>query len=327
MNIIKKLRLMQALIQTLPLLLIITYSDNSTNPLSVAHNTKRSFTVRTKICFNELYLISRQKKMTKRGKILLLIVVLSIPIISIVTLYYFPIFLKAFSNPFYKVLYLDQYSRRYEKYTLLPNVSADIPEGWSIKTTNYQFDSNEYDKSKMITTGNVRVDIYKGASLIADFAVVTDGLGGGGGSTFYKFPDSNPKSVEEFKKSMEDWDPEESGISHKFVEVGEGEYTEITLFGLKLRRVKDKYLVNTEESNDYFSTRIVGTQIFLLPEYFKEHGPRSQVHLYTEGKVKRTYNPPAYLLSIRQECDTICLQSDESDYLILDSILDSMEVH
>jgi len=272
--------------------------------------------------------------MSKNKKLPLIIIpLLLIPILLTTTLYFSPIFLE--QNPFYKIITnlsgdgVDVLE--YERYSLIPTVIADIPKGWSVKTTNYRkwvTLKTPYDNADEVVKGEVSIEIYKEKKLMAYLTALT-GLGGGGG-TFYKFPDSNPNEVENFRQAMlkseETWG--EPGLL-SIQEINEGEYTEIDFFGLRTRRVKDKYepkyLPNTNKEEGGHFAAPTNNPINFLIEDFKD-GPSFQTYYYNKdnGSLEYSYQGHAYQLSFKDGCGQTCLT--EENLLVVDSILNSMKL-
>lgn len=262
--------------------------------------------------------------MTKRKKLFLAFSFVLLPILLIALLYSFPIFLEY--NPFYTITNPESSLLEYEKFSLTPMVNANIPKGWSVKTTNYRSEKNPYGKREVVT-GNLTIAIYKGRELVASLTAVT-GLGGGGG-VFYKFPDSKTEEVEAFRETMleahDEWGETEL---YRIEEIKEGEYTEIKLFGLRVRRVKGRYgpqyLPNTNKVEDGHFTAPTNHPIYFFAEDFKDNGPNHQIHYYNNaGELTDEWQGSAYQLHFNNECEQTC--SAEENLLIVDSILNSME--
>jgi hypothetical protein len=276
--------------------------------------------------------------MSKKRKLSLLIILslLLIPILLTAVSYFFPILLE--QNPFYKIVTKSSSDGvdvlEYERYTLIPTVIADIPKGWSVKTTNYRkwttklttpYDNTEEEQ---ILKGEVSIEIYKEKELVAYLTALTE-LGGLGG-VFYKFPDSDPKEVEDFEKEILKSE-QEGGLPGIFSikEVKKDEYTEIDLFGIKTRRLKGNqspiYLPNTNKDEGEHFTAPTNNLIIFLSEDFKD-GPSYQVFYYNkeDSKLETNYKGAAYLLHLNNECGQACLT--EENLLTVDSILNSMEL-
>lgn len=249
----------------------------------------------------------------KKQKGLIVISIIIIFVLGICSLLYLkPVFLSI--NPFYQkeVSEFDDgtiATETYLKYSLIPTVKADVPKGWKVKTIVYKEQINYAatpDESEKIV-GDVSIEIYKGTNLIASVVSITDT--GGAGGVYYHFSDSDPEVYESMLQSSTQ---EDSPIS--VVEVNDGEYTKLDLFGLEVRRVDDMYVPNTNEKDTYYFTNPLDPVLF----YFDEEGPSYELYyddvISLDGVIK-------YALWVDRESNPT-----EEDMLIIDSILDSMEL-
>lgn len=252
----------------------------------------------------------------KKQKGLIVFSIIIIFVLGLCSLLYLkPIFLSI--NPFYQkeVSEFDDgtiATETYLKYSLIPTVKADVPKGWKVKTIVYKEQINYAatpDESEKIV-GDVSIEIYKGTNLIASVVSVTDT--GGAGGVYYHFSDSDPEVYESMLQYSIEGDSPIFVVS--VVEVNDGEYTKLDLFGLEVRRVDDMYVPNTNEKDTYYFTNPLDPVLL----YFEEEGPSYEVYyddvINLDGVIK-------YVLWVDTESSLM-----EEDLLILDSILDSMEL-
>lgn len=242
-------------------------------------------------------------------KRIIISILLFLILTSTVSFYYFPILLDI--NPFYtKESFKDKdgdiSQKEYIKYSLIPTIKADLPNSWSIKSITYKENITVLDNSNEKILGDVSFEIYKDDKLVADLSAVTDT--GGIGGIFYKFQDSDPEILAQMEELTSYPD---SSIS--IVDVNEGEYTKLTLFGQEIRRVGNEYIPNVNEKEEYYFTTPLNPVLF----YFGNEGPKYE--LYYSGK-QSTDNTPKYSLTVDKG------DISEEDLLILDSILESMEM-
>jgi hypothetical protein len=217
-------------------------------------------------------------------------------------------------NPFYKSE-ISRYengdisSKEYWKYSLFPIVDAEVPDGWSIKSKIYAetvFTATDPVETEKLT-GDVSIEIYKGEDLVTSLMAVT-GVGGMGG-VYYNFPDSDPDKLEDMIEASK---KEDSYI--EVVNVGVGEYSEVNLFGLEVRRVGLSYVPNIYEGEkEYFSNALEP----VLFHFGDESGP--QYKLYYNGELQEDCGDK-YILRVLADNPT------EDDMETVDSILDSMEM-
>lgn len=218
-----------------------------------------------------------------------------------------PIFLDL--NPFY----LKEFSRyddgsiatkRYWKYSYIPFVNADVPNGWKVKTKVFEetkFLATEIPESEKVE-GNLSLEIFKGQELIAYLSYVTDT--GGLGGTYINFPDSDPEIYQSMLEASLD---EDSFIS--VTTVKEGEYSKLNIFGREVRRVGMFYVPNINQKDNYYFTNPLEPVLF----YFGENGPQYNVNNErNDANVK-------YVIRVVHSLS-------EEDLLIVDSILESLEL-
>ena len=231
----------------------------------------------------------------KKGisKKVLIVVSLLFIFFALITLYIFPIIPGI--SPF-----MVEKESYYFRYDLVPTVEATLPKGWSLKTYNGRV---EEQGEKL--TGIVNIEIYKEKELVSEIYAVTDT--GGAGGTYYNFQDSDPEiSSERLEASLSE-DP-----NVEYIEVGENEYSKLTIFGLESRRIGNDIVPNVNEKETYYFTNPLDPVLF----YFEDEGIKYKVFYNNEESLDMESK---YGIAIYDGFS-------EEDLKELDGILNTLEV-
>jgi hypothetical protein len=188
---------------------------------------------------------------------------------------------------------------------IIPQVKAQTPQGWSIKTTNKKIEKSPYVED-IIVTGLVDILVYKEKELVGGIYSVGDT--GGMGALFYKFPNYDP----EIYANVENMDDDIKTV----VDVEEGDYTEIEVLGNRIRRVENRYIQNDSENPEEYFGNIGSIFLFSFDSPLFEYCYDYQAESQEESNLICMDH---YVIRIEDDLE-------EEDLLILDSILESMEV-
>ena len=252
-------------------------------------------------------------------KLFTILLLLLIPI-SIYILYTQPILLNI--NPFFTAKYItrndgEEEISEYFRKDIVPQVKAELPEGWSIRTVGMRMvpEHLELDGSTVNIKGLTEINIYKDTNEVS-YLIQAPILFGGPITNFYKFPDYDPEMYEDFLSEVENIPETEEGPIWEVTEVKEGEYTETDILGVQVRRVGNVYIPN-ESSNPEKHFGHLGTLIqFSFDNPVFEYCHYYDVDYQDE---REEFCKDTYLIYAKEDLS-------EEDLLILDSILESMEV-
>jgi hypothetical protein len=234
--------------------------------------------------------------------------VLGFLLLSSVLLYSYPVFLGL--NPFYTgedVSYGENSIKKdYVREDLISQVRADLPDGWKIKTESYSGNfliENNKEISSQEMKGLTNISVYNGDKLISTIYALVDY--GGDGNYITVFPDSDPEVIKNMQESFKDV------YDYTVVEYKEGEYSELDLFGLEVRRVGNGFFQNMNKTDDGYFAAPLNDLI-----YFPEEGPSYKV--YNSGELT-TKADIKYVIQIDSE-------ATEDEVKTLDTIFNSMEL-
>ncbi|MGI6423337.1 MAG: hypothetical protein ACOX0X_01795 [Candidatus Dojkabacteria bacterium] len=233
----------------------------------------------------------------KRKPLFYVLLSLFLLLLTSVFLYTSPVLLSI--NPFYtQETNGEEGVKIFVRKDLISQAKAELPEGWKIKTESYYGRFNSVADESEEIRGLARIDILNNEKLISSIYAITDY--GALITSFKAFPDSSPEYLQEME-----------GKGYEKIEIKEGEYSDISLFGTKARCINGVLMINenTEDSN-YF----VNEESYLLS--FSKQGPSYKV--YINGELNKEYE--AKYIQVIEEGSTA------EELKTLSTIFNSMEL-